>query len=375
MQNKTIAVVSNTSWFLYNFHLSLLKQLQNEGYSVVAIAPLDEYAARLEAEEVGFMPIHINSKGTNPLEDLLLIRDFYRIYKKSGTDIILNFTIKPNIYGSIAAGYLGVPVISTITGLGTIFLREGFSSKIGKMLYRKALKVPQTVYYLNSTDRELFVTSKLVDAQKAELIPGAGIDTKRFAPLPENTERKTVRFLLIARLIKDKGIVEYVEAARKIKEAYAAPVCVEFCLLGAYYHGNPTAIGEAQVNAWEKEGVIRYLGTSDDVPAVIADADCIVLPSYREGISQVLLEAASMAKPIVATDVPGCREVVDEGETGYLYRVKDAVSLSEAMEKMMKLSREEREQMGKKGREKVMREFDESVVNEKYAETIRKILK
>ena len=371
---KTVVVASNTAWFLYNFHLALIQTLQQEGYRVVAIAPKDDYALKLSEEGVAFMPITINSKGTNPLEDLLLIRDFYHIYKASNADIILNFTIKPNIYGSIAARFLGIPVIGTITGLGTLFLQESLSTKIGKMLYKIALKVPRKVYYLNQTDRDLFIHAALIDAKKAKIIPGAGIDTEKFKPLPKSTaERKTVRFLMIARLIKDKGIMEFVNAAKIFRENYRNHHA-EFYILGAYYEGNPTAVKKEEIDQWEKEGLITYLGTSDDVPSVIADADCVVLPSYREGISQVLLEAASMAKPIIATDVPGCKEVVDHEKSGYLCKVKDADSLARTMERMAALSYEEREAMGKNGREKVIREFDEKVVNALYLKSIEAIL-
>jgi glycosyltransferase involved in cell wall biosynthesis len=371
--NRTITVASNTAWFLYNFHLALIKQLQAEGFRVVAVAPEDDYATRLEAEGVTFIPIHINSKGTNPLEELQLIRDFYRIYRRSEADLILNFTIKPNIYGSLAAGLLGIPVISTITGLGTIFLQDGVASKVGKILYRLALKIPKSIYYLNETDRALFVNARLVSPDKAMLIPGSGIDTDAFVPRQEERRDDTFRFLLIARLIKDKGIVEYVEAARKMREKGLKQV--SFLLLGAYYEGNPSAVTPEEMARWEAEGVVMYLGTSDDVPSVISGVDCVVLPSYREGISQVLLEAASMEKPIITTDVPGCREVVDDGVNGYLCPAKDAGVLAERMQQMLTLSPEIRLAMGKAGREKVKRQFDESVVNRQYLTAIGEILR
>jgi len=187
--------------------------------------------------------------------------------------------------------------------------------------------------------------------------------------------------LFIARLLKDKGIEEFVRAAKQISVQRSALSVeegqerkVEFCILGAYYHGNPTAITEEEMQQWEKQGHVKYLGTSDDVPSVIAEADCVVLPSYREGLSQVLLEAASMAKPIVTTDVPGCKEIVDHGVNGYLCEVRDVDTLAEQMEKMFLLSKEERKEMGQKGREKVILEFDEKRVNNQYIDTIEELL-
>lgn len=376
--SKTVAIVSNTSWFIYNFHKALLQRLLEDGYKVIAVAPLDEYSQKLEALGIEYYEVKINSKGTSPVEDAKLIYDFYKLYKKIAPDVVLQYTIKPNIYGSIAAGMLKIPVISSITGLGTVFLNDSFSSKVAKMLYRIALRSARKVFFLNSYDRELFVKSKLVKSEKAELIPGSGIDTEIFKPLEErSSEGNVFRFLFIARLLKDKGLVEYVEAAKKIIRHSALNIQhdkMEFCILGAYYHGNPTAITEEDMKSWEDEGFVKYLGVSDDVPSVIADAGCIVLPSYREGLSQVLLEAASMAKPIVTTNVPGCKEVVDDGVNGYLCEVRDANDLSKQIEKILLLSPEERVMMGQKGREKVMHEFDEKIVNKKYLDAIASIL-
>lgn len=366
---RRVAVVSNTAWFIYNFHLRLLHDLVSEGYEVAVIAPADAYAERLEKMGFGFHHIAVNSKGTNPIEDIKLIGAFRRLYGALSPDAILQFTIKPNVYGSLAAGTLGIPVISTITGLGTIFLNDRLSSRIGRLLYKVALKVPKRVFFLNRSDRELFVHSRLVAGEKAAIMPGSGIDTEAFRPV-EKAGGGTVRFLMIARLIRDKGIVEYVEAAKQVHD----PLKNEFGILGAYYPGNPTAVTEAQMQSWEAEGTVRYLGTSDDVASVIASADCVVLPSYREGISQVLLEAASMAKPIVTTDVPGCREVVEDGVNGYLCRVKDTASLAESLRRICALSDAERETMGRKGREKVLSEFDEKVVNRRYCDAVAEIV-
>ena len=367
MKHKTIAIVINTSWNIYNFRIGLLKALQKEGCRVVAIAPTDAYSKKLEELGIKHYNIEINNKGTNPVEDAKLIFAFRKCYKEITPDVILQYTIKPNIYGSMAAGMLGIPVISNISGLGTVFLDNSFSSKIARFLYRIALKVPQKVFYQNAHDRELFVESGLVNKEKTDLLPGSGIDTEKFKPeVVRNESDGGVRFLFIARLVKDKGIVEYVTAAKKILSTIDYQPTTECAVLGAFYSGNPTAITEEEMKVWEEEGIVTYLGTSDDVGSVISEYDCIVLPSYREGLSRVLLEAASMAKPIIATDVPGCREVVDDGVNGYLCEVKSADSLVKQMEKMAALSDEARMEMGRRGRMKVVSEFDEQLVIEKY---------
>lgn len=374
-QQKTVAIVINTSWNIYNFRLGLLEALRAEGYRIVCIAPRDDYSRKLQALGFEYREIRMNNKGTNPFEDLRLIGDLYRLYKALRPDVLLHYTIKPNIYGSVAAGLLGIPAVSNISGLGTVFLNDSLSSKIARMLYRVTLRIPRRVFFQNTQDRELFIRSNLVNSEKTALLPGSGIDTARFAPRDVRPPDGTVRFLFIARLVADKGIVEFVDAARtiqnsKLKIQNPAP---KFLILGAYYPGNPTAIDEAQMHSWEAEGTVTYLGTSDDVASIIADADCVVLPSYREGLSRVLLEAAAMAKPIVTTDVPGCREVVDDGINGYLCKVKDAASLAAAMQKIMALDNEARREMGRRGREKILREFDEKIVIAKYEEAIRAV--
>lgn len=370
-QGKTIAIVINTSWNIYNFRLGLLKSLQKEGFHIVAIAPHDDYSEKLEALEFEYHNININNKGTNPFEDMKLIWAFYRLYKNVKPDVLLHYTIKPNIYGAIAARLAGVPVISNISGLGTIFLNHSLSSKIARLLYSVALKFPAKVFFQNEEDRALFIESKLVAKYKADLLPGSGIDTVKFSPHDNDQISSPISFLFIARLVKDKGLVEYVDAARILKVKYPS---VQFNILGAYYPGNPTAITQGEMTTWVQEDLVNYLGTSNDVPSIITQTDCVVLPSYREGLSRVLLEAASMAKPIVTTDVPGCRDVVDDGVNGFLCKVKDAKNLALQMGKMIKLEPNQRIEMGKKGRGKVVKEFDEAMVIEKYQSAIRDIL-
>jgi len=361
-----LAIVINTSWNIYNFRLGLLKALQEEGYHIIAIAPKDEYSEKLEALGIEYYEISMNNKGTNLFEDVQLIWNLYHIYKRLQLDVILQYTIKPNIYGSLAAKMLGIPVLANISGLGTVFLTNRFSSKIAKFLYKVALKRVHRVLFQNSEDRIYFINAKLVKETQTELLPGSGVNTKIFVPREVNKKNDKPCFLFIARLLRDKGIVEYVEAARILRQNYN----IECYVLGAYYDGNPTALMPTDIKEWEEEGIITYLGSSDDVSSHIASVDCVVLPSYREGLSRVLLEAASMAKPIITTNVPGCREVVEDGITGFLCEVKNSVMLAEKMKKMLQLSMLERREMGLKGRRKVLKEFDEKFVIERYKEML-----
>ena len=360
--SKRLAIVTNTSWNIYNFRLGLLKALQEEGYHMIAIAPKDTYSEKLEALGIEYYEISMNNKGTNPLEDAKLMWDLYHLYKRLHLDAILQYTIKPNIYGSLAAKMLEIPVLSNISGLGTVFLDNRFSSKVAKFLYKVALRDVHSVLFQNSEDKTSFIQAKLVEESQTQLLPGSGINTDRFVPQELDKKSDKPCFLFIARLLRDKGIVEYVDAARILSQNYK----IECYILGAYYEGNPTAILPSEMKKWEEEGMVKYLGTSDDVASHIASVDCVVLPSYREGLSRVLLEAASMAKPLITTDVPGCREVVEDGINGFLCEVKNSVMLAEKMEKMLLLSMSERQEMGLKGREKVMKEFDEKFVIQSY---------
>lgn len=366
-KQKTIAIVINTSWNIYNFRVGLLQALQSEGYRVIAIAPTDSYSQQIEALGFEFHNITINNKGTNPLEELQLIWAFYQLYKRLQPDVVLHYTIKPNIYGSIAAWLNGISVISNISGLGTVFLNNKLSSKIARILYRIVLHIPTKVFFQNKDDRALFIDLKLVAQYKTDLLKGSGIDPLKYSPLAV-TEGAPFSFLFIARLVKDKGLNEYLEAARILKVKYPE---VQFKVLGAFYPGNPTAITAEEMALWQQEGVIDYLGTSNDVPSIIAKSDCVVLPSYREGLSRVLLEAAIMARPIVTTDVPGCRDVVLDGVNGFLCQAKDVQDLATQMEKMLLLALPKRIEMGRKGRDIVLQEFDEKSVIIKYEGAIR----
>jgi len=361
---QTVAIVLNTSWNIYNFRLALIHALRNAGYRVILIAPRDEYSQKLEEDGFLYYDIKINNKGVNPFEDLLLIYDFYKMYKKIKPDVLLNYTIKPNVYSSLAAKFLKIPVINNITGLGTVFLNNNVSSHIAHWLYKISLH-KNSVVFQNREDMRLFIEKKLLEEKSAILIPGSGIDTEHFKTKYRVSKNKKFTFLMIARLIKDKGIQEYIEAIRLIRQSDNGKDCT-FKILGSLYLSNPTAISQKELDSWIKEGLIEYLGHSDNVQEEIDKVDCVVLPSYREGLSRVLLEASSMEKPIITTNVPGCRDVVDDGINGYLVEVKNSVKLAEAMNKMVNLPKKELLSMGKEGRKKVVDNFSQQKVIDKY---------
>ena len=370
-KKKTITIIINTSWNIYNFRVGLLKALQDEGYKIVVIAPYDTFSHKLEELGFEYHEVKMNNKGTDPFEDLILLWDFYRLFRKIKPVVSLHYTIKPNIYGTLAATLAGVPVVNNVSGLGTVFLDDGLSSKIARLLYRFTFRFSKKVFFQNEQDQQLFIERHLVDAEKCERIPGSGIDTQKYVPIKHAVEKEHLQFLFVARLLKDKGLFEYVDAARLLKKKYPD---VEFAILGPFYPGNPTAVTEEAMQRWQKEETITYLGETNNVESFMAKADCVVLPSYREGLSRVLLEASIMARPIITTDVPGCRELVDEGSNGFVCKLKDAEDLAEKMEKMLLLEDIERVKMGLHGRQKIIDEFDEKIVIDKYKEAISSIL-
>jgi len=364
-RNNLIIITANTAWSIYNFRKKLINSLKQAGYRVVAVAPEDQYANRIPCE---YIPVKINRRGLNPFEDILLYYKLRNLYKQLQSFAVLHFTSKVNIYGALAARKLGICCINNISGLGSAFIGGGFIARIQQLLYRFALRYADVVFFQNKDDVDYFLRRKLSPPEQSDLLPGSGIDIDKYKPKAKDNSTSFV-FLMIARLIRDKGIYEYAEAAGKIKEIYPN---TEFKVVGFLDNSNPSAIKKEELNCWVEEGLIDFLGRKDDVRDAIAVSDCVVLPSYREGTPRTLLEAASMAKPIIATDVAGCRQVVDNGKTGFLCRVKDSDDLADKMEKVMLLSESERKDMGLAGREKMKLEFDEEIVIKKYLEVLER---
>ena len=344
-----------------------IRALLEAGHEVTVAAPPDDASTKLEALGCSFVPLSMDNKGTSITRDLDLTRRYVGLMRSVAPDVYLGYTIKPNVYGSLAAHYRGIPAINNVSGLGTAFIRNGWLTQVAKRLYRVAFSRSHTVFFQNDDDRQLFIAQRLVAEGKTGLLPGSGIDLTRFAPAPIRAETAAPVFLLIARLLFDKGVGEFVEAARMLKQV-GSPA--RFQLLGFLDAQNRTAVPRALVEQWVSEGVIEYLGPQDDVRPFIAAADCVVLPSYREGTPRTLLEAAAMGKPLVATHVPGCREVVEDGVNGLLCEAADAGDLADKMRQLIAMSPAARQQMGAQGRAKVERQFDEAIVIGRYIEAI-----
>jgi len=367
--------VANVARDLYNFRIGLMRVLRAKGFEVVCIAPEDSFVERFKDEAFRFIPLeHLRRESKGLFNNLLLIWELYKIYKKERPNLIFHYTIKPNIFGNIASGIAGIRSISVVTGLGSFFVRKSILQIVIKYLYKFSFIFTEKVFFLNRDDRDLFVKEGIVPPKKTVLVNGEGIDIDYFSPeFCEKYPKKEdhLVFLLIARLLWDKGIGEFVESAKKVKERYPE---VEFWLLGPLDKANPTAIPSKIIKDWEEKGTIKYLGVVDDVRSFICQSDVVVLPSYREGVPRSLLEAISMGKPIITTDTSGCREVVEDGKNGFLIPVKDVEALTNAMIKFIELTKEERQEMGHYSREKAIREFDEKIIVKKYLEVIEEVL-
>jgi len=368
---KKVAIILNSSWNIINSRTGLLEALHDEGYELCALSPSDTHAAQLPGLHCKHIPIKMRANGVNPLSDLLLFSSITLKLLQERPNLILTYTIKPNIYGCIAARLLGIPVVANIAGLGTAFSKKGALQSAVTVLFRYALDHVRIVFFQNEEDRAFFIGHRIVRSKLTARLPGSGIDLARFAPTRIDKQKpdQNLTFILIARLLREKGIEDYADAARIVKSKFPG---TRFHLVGFIDPINPGSIAEEQLRSWVDEGVVHYLGRSEDVRLQLAEADCMVLPSYyREGVPRVLLEAAAMALPIITCDTVGCRDAIDDGVTGWLCPPKSPQALAEKMMHLIELPAGERQVMGHRGREKMEREFRESLVIEKYIEAVR----
>lgn len=358
---EKILLVANTGWYLYNFRLPLLKALRARGAKVVLVSPWDQYVEKLQAEGFWWIDLDLVRKSTNPFLEIYTIFRLVLIYLVEKPDIVHHFTIKCVLYGTFAAKFSGVKnVVNAITGLGYIFINQSLKAKVirllTKPLYYFALNARRCkVIFQNLDDLSLLVREGLASPEKSILIRSSGVDSQKFKLSLSELSVAEATVLLASRIVGDKGVYEYVEAAKWLR---AQGHQTKFKLAGALYPGNPTAITQEEIELWESQGIVKWLGHVDNIEEVIAEADVVVLPSHGgEGVPKILLEAAAMGKPLVATDVPGCRDVVDSGVNGYLVPPKEFKLLANAIDNLLgdgKL----RQRMGRVGREKVLKSFN-----------------
>jgi glycosyltransferase involved in cell wall biosynthesis len=367
-----IAFVSNNAWSVYNFRLAIIRCLIESGHRVVVVSPADEYAQRLTNEGCAFFPVQFNNRSLNPISDLMLYRSLRQVYSTLKPDLIFHFVAKPNIYGSMAAGSLGIPSVAVITGLGFAFDRKDLLRTIVEKLYRRALKNVAETWFLNREDAQVFLNGALVSAQNVKILPGEGVDTEYFHRPGKSAGAGSpaFTFLMSCRLLRSKGVAVYAEASRILKNRNHQFNCI---LIGFHEAGHPDAVDAADLTDWEKQGLISFPGFTEDVRSFLESADCFVLPSYyNEGIPRSLLEAASMELPVITTYNRGCKEAVRDNITGFLCNTRDAADLADKMEQMLLLPPLTRREMGKKGRELMIEKFEVRKVYRYYANVIQR---
>lgn len=361
-----IALCANTTWNLANFRRPIIEALLARGDQVVVLAGRDGSVGDLAQMGCEVVTLPVDSKGTNPARDMILQLRIKRLLGRYRPDVLLNYTIKPVIFGTRAASALNIPVINTITGLGTTFIKDNWITRVVEGLYRGALPRSNKVLFQNEDDLAEFRARRLLGNVSTQVVPGSGVDLATFpeSPVP-GTGPDT--FVLIGRVLKDKGVEEFVEAARLLKAHYPA---TRFQLLGPLAVANRTAVKQETLQAWIEHGVIEYLGATDDVRPFIEKAHCVVLPSYREGMPRSLLEAAAMGRPLIATDVTGCKEVINHGQNGYLCLARDPEDLASKMRQFIELSFQQRQEMGRESRKLAQDRFDVRKVVKTYLDLI-----
>lgn len=362
-----VLMAVNDTTFTYNLRKEILEQLIHDGHKVSIMCQVISYQKEFESMGVKVIDVKTDRRGTNPLSDLKLFFQYFRILRKERPDVVLSNNIKPNVYAGLACRLLRIKRIANITGLGTAVENPGLMQKLSVFLYRLGVKNAECILFQNAENEEFFKSRKMVSkCTRTVLLPGSGVNLEKHAPQPY-PEGETVNFLFIARLLKEKGIDLYLAAAKAIHEKYPNTL---FHICGGCDDEKYLNI----VKTAEKDGYIRYHGVKKDMPRFYEMAHLIVHPSYYpEGMSNVLLEAAASARPIIATNRSGCREPIDHEKTGYIIPVKDENALIEALEKFMNLSYEEKKQMGLNGRKKMEQEFDREIIVKMVSDEVKKI--
>ena len=364
-----IAFVANTSWSMYNFRIEVLRFFISRGFKVSVIAPFDSFTSKLLAEGVDYIPVSLHNYSLNPFRDFLTFFQLYRIMRKNRFDHVFLYTIKPNMYGGLAAWWTRTSYTAAVTGLGRFLtFQNSILNRLTIGMYKLCLKGASECWFLNDHDKNLFIELDIVESEKSYLLPSEGINTQKFRPRQRKQDSGIIRFLFAGRLLKEKGIEDFVSLARHIKSIYPR---VKFEVLGYIDRRNPHSIHLDQLHSWQKEGYIKYIGANEDVRPYLERADCIVLPTkYQEGKSRILLEACSMEKPVITYENHGCSDIVIHGKTGWVCHDRTTLGLVEAATEFLDMTPAARIEMGKMGRAFVKKKFDVREIVQIYAQKL-----
>ena len=359
-----VLVLANYGMGLYNFRKELLERLIEDDNEVYISLPNDEYVSKLKEIGCKFIDTQLDRRGTNPIADMKLLLNYRKLIKQNNPDIVLTYTIKPNVYGGIACATTKTPYLTNITGLGTSIENKGLMQKVTLFLYKLGLKKTSCVFFQNEDNQTFFINNKITKS-KTKLLPGSGVNLveHQFEEYPP--EDGNVRFLFIGRVMKAKGIEELLEAAEVIHKKHNN---IQFDIVGGLEEDYIQRLQEL-----EGQGIIKYHGQQRDIHSFIKQSHATILPSYHEGLANVLLESAACGRPILASNVPGCIETFDEAVTGFGFEVRNVESLIATIEKFLKLTHSQKVKMGYEGRKKMEKVFDREIVIDTYVNEISKI--
>ncbi|PHD24446.1 glycosyltransferase family 4 protein [Bacillus wiedmannii] len=365
--SKKVLLLGNHGFAIYNFRKELIQELLKKGYEVYISLPKDEKVDKMVEWGCKFIETNVDRRGTNPITDFKLVLHYMELLKEVKPDVVLTYTIKPNLYGGLACRMLNIPCINNITGLGSGFSKGLLLKTFLSTLYKVSLKKSHCVFFQNTEDMRTIVERGIIKGDY-ELIPGSGVNLEEYK-FKDFPNKDTVTFIFIGRIMRDKGIDQYLEAAKIIKKKYPN---TQFNVIGFVEKTQPHY--NDMINQLENEGYITYLGYQSDVKPFVKEAHCLIQPSHGgEGLSNVLLEAAATGRALIASNIPGCRETISEGENGYIFEAKNTNSLVEKIESFIHLTHIERKQMGTSSREKIEKEFDRNIVVKAYMNKVKQI--
>ncbi|MDO4963629.1 MAG: glycosyltransferase family 4 protein [bacterium] len=362
---KKIVVICNSLVGLMCFRKELLEKLIKEKYKVTVIAPNHKFSKDLISIGIDFIPIDMELRGTNPIKDLKLIKTYKKILKKENPDVVLTYTIKPNVYAGYVCGKLKIPYIANVTGLGTSLEQPGLLQKLTLFLYKKGLKKAKCVFFQNENNLNFMLNHKVIK-ENYQLIPGSGVNLNYHKLLPYPKD-KIIRFLFISRILYEKGIDDYLECAKYIKKKYSN---TEFHILGECSDNNYLK----KINNLQNENIVIYHGQVDDIRKYQKISNCTIHPSFHEGMSNAILESCAAGRPVITTDRSGCVEIVEDGYNGFIFECQNLKMLIDKVENFINLSLQEKEKLGLNARNKVKKEFDRNIVIKKYMECIRNVV-
>ncbi|MCW5878489.1 MAG: glycosyltransferase family 4 protein [Anaerolineales bacterium] len=372
-QKTKISFFANTDWYLYGFKLSIAEQLIQDGYEVSLISPPGRYSKLLTKSRAKWLPVKLSRRGINPVKELASLLELFRTYKKNSFDLVHHFTVKCVLFGTIAGKLVGTKhIVNSITGLGHVFISQSLGWKLARGIFLGVYKVLLTgtsVIFQNQSDLDFFVNRGIIAESQAFLVPGSGVDMQSFQYAPEPMADVPV-VLLPARLLWEKGVAEFVEAAKTLNKTQKR---AKFLLVGTPDEGNPSSVPQRIIDNWVEEGTVEWLGWQSNMQAVYYSANIVCLPSYREGLSKTLVEAAACGRAIVTTDIPGCKDVVEHTVNGLLVPPRDSSALANALEKLIERPTL-REQMGKAGRARAEKLFSTQVIYKHTTEIYQQLL-